>query len=124
MLSRVVVSVAVLVAAVIHLEQWILVFRDHAIMGPAMLTNFVGGVVIGVLVLVWHHWLPFVLAVVFGAATLGAFLISTTPMGLFGVREHWTIWEVFVAAAAEIVAIVVGLIGLRANRPLRSGPSR
>lgn len=109
---RLVVSVAVLIAALIHLEQWFLVFRDNALMGPAMLANFVGGVVIGVLVLVWHHWLPLVLAVLFGAATLGAFLVSTTPMGLFGVHEHWTIWEVFVAATVEIVAIVVGLAGL------------
>lgn len=118
MWNRIVVSVAVFVAAVIHLEQWFLVFRDHAIMGPAMLLNFAGGVVIGVLVLFWRHWVPLLLAVLFGAATLGAFLVSTTPMGLFGVHEHWTIWEVFVAAAAEIVAIVVGLIGLRASRPL------
>ncbi|HUG51810.1 MAG TPA: hypothetical protein VLZ78_12505 [Terrimesophilobacter sp.] len=117
---RIVVSVAVFVAAVIHLEQWFLVFRDHAIMGPAMLANFIGGVVIAVLVLFWRHWLPMLLAVLFGAATLGAFLVSTTPMGLFGVHEHWTIWEVFVAAAAEVVAIVVGLIGLRASRPLPS----
>jgi hypothetical protein len=116
MWNRIVVSVAVLVAAIIHLEQWFLVFRDHAVMGPAMLLNFVGGVVIGVLVLVWHHWLPLLAAVLFGAATLGAFLVSTTPMGLFGVHEHWTIWEVFVAAIAEIVAIVFGLIGL-ARRP-------
>ena len=120
MWTRIVVSVAVIVAAIIHLEQWFLVFRDHPVMGPAMLLNFVGGVVIGVLVLFWHHWLPLLLAVLFGAATLGAFLVSTTPMGLFGVHEHWTIWEVFVAAAAEVVAIVVGLIGLRANRPLPS----
>ena len=116
MLIRIVVSVAVLIAALIHLEQWFLVFRDNVLMGPAMLANFVGGVVIGMLVLVWQHWLPFVLAVLFGAATLGAFLVSTTPMGLFGVHEHWTIWEVFVAAVVEIVAIVGGLVGLRAYR--------
>jgi hypothetical protein len=120
MWTRIVVSVAVIVAAIIHLEQWFLVFRDHPVMGPAMLLNFIGGIVIGVLVLVWRHWLPLLLAVLFGAATLGAFLVSTTPMGLFGVHERWTIWEVFVAAAAEVVAIVVGLIGLRANRPLPS----
>lgn len=120
MWTRIVVSVSVIVAAIIHLEQWFLVFRDHPVMGPAMLLNFIGGIVIGVLVLVWRHWLPLLLAVLFGAATLGAFLVSTTPMGLFGVHEHWTIWEVFVAAAAEAVAIVVGLIGLRANRPLPS----
>jgi hypothetical protein len=115
---RIVVSVALFVAAIIHLEQWFLVFRDNAIIGPAMLVNFIAGVIIGVLVLVWHHWLTLLAAVLFGAATLGAFLVSTTPMGLFGVHEHWTIWEVFVAAAAEVVAIVVGLIGLRVNRPL------
>ncbi|HEY9477790.1 MAG TPA: hypothetical protein VIQ26_05105 [Microbacteriaceae bacterium] len=116
MWNRIVVSAAVLIAAIIHLEQWFLVFRDHAVMGPAMLLNFIAGVVIGVLVLVWQHWLPLLLAVLFGAATLGAFLVSTTPMGLFGVHERWTIWEVFVAAIAEVVAIVFGLIGL-ARRP-------
>jgi hypothetical protein len=114
---RIVVSVAVIVAGVIHLEQWFLVFRDQPVIGPAMLVNFAGGVVIGVLVLLWHHRLPLVLAVLFGAATLGAFLVATTPAGLFGVHEHWTIWEAFVAAAAEIAAIVVGLIGLVARRP-------
>ena len=89
---------------------FVLLFRKLRL--GATLGYIVGGVVIGVLVLVWHHWLPLVLAVLFGAATLGAFLVSTTPMGLFGVHEHWTIWEVFVAATVEIVAIVVGLAGL------------
>lgn len=116
MLIRVVVSIAVFIAALIHLEQWFLVFRDNPLMGPAMLANFIGGIVIGVLVLTWKHRLSLVLAVLFGLATLGAFLVSTTPMGLFGVHEHWTIWEVYVAAAAEIVAIVGGLAGVWANR--------
>lgn len=113
---RMVVSVAVIVAGAVHLEQWFLVFRDQPVIGPAMLLNFISGVVIGVLVLVWHHWLPMLLAALFGAATLGAFLVSTTPAGLFGVHEHWTFWEAFVAAAAEVVAIAVGLIGVLATR--------
>ncbi|MGO4385605.1 hypothetical protein [Specibacter sp. RAF43] len=112
---RIVVSVAVLISAVIHLEQWFLVFRDTAVIGPAMLANFAGGIVIGILLLVWHHWLPLVLAVLFGASTLGAFLISAT-VGLFGVHEHWSIWEVFVAAIVEVVAIIGGLAGLLATR--------
>lgn len=112
---RIVVAVAVLVSAVIHLEQWFLVFRNTPIIGPSMLANFAGGIVIAVLLLVWRNWLPLLLAVLFGAATLAAFLTSATA-GLFGVHEHWTIWEVWVAAVVEVVAIVAGLIGLLSYR--------
>lgn len=111
MKTRTVVAVAVFVSALIHLEQWVLVFSDNAVLGPAMLVNFGGGVVIGIAVLIWRHWLPLAVAILFGAATLAAFLVSTT-VGLFGVHEHWTIWEVYVAAVAEIVAIIAGIIGL------------
>jgi hypothetical protein len=47
-----------------------------------------------------------VLAVGFGASTLGAFLIAVS-VGLFGVHEHWTGWAVWTAAASEVVAVVV-----------------
>ena len=45
------------------------------------------------------------LAVGFGASTLGAFVVAST-VGPFRVHEHWTGWEVWTAAASEIVAIV------------------
>ncbi|GAA3756709.1 hypothetical protein GCM10022240_06940 [Microbacterium kribbense] len=113
---RIVAAAAVLISAIIHLEQWILVFRGTAYIGPAMLINFIGGLVIVVLLLWWRtSWVPWALTVLFGAATFGAFLISAT-VGLFGVHEHWTIWEVWVAAAVEVIAIITGLAGL-ASRP-------
>jgi hypothetical protein len=67
-----------------------------------------------------RHWIPLVLAVGFGATTLGAFFIAAT-VGLYGVHEHWTGWEVWTAAASEVVAILAaGTLLLREN-PLRSG---
>jgi hypothetical protein len=98
---RILASIAVLVSAVIHLELWLTVFRDTAIVGPAMLVNFGGGIVIAVLLIVWRHWLPFLLAVLFGAATLGAFITSTTAVGLFGVHQTRSGWDVFTAAAGR-----------------------
>ena len=73
--------------------------------GPAFMLNAVGGTVIAVLLVTWRHWVPLLLAIGFGASTLGAFLIAVT-VGLYGVHEHWTSWEVWTAAAAEIVAIL------------------
>lgn len=116
MAIRIVAAVAVLISAIIHLEQWILVFRDTPYVGPAMLTNFIVGLIIVALLLWWRtSRVPWALTVLFGAATLGAFLISAT-VGLFGVHEHWTIWEVWVAAIVEVVAIITGLVGF-AQRP-------
>ncbi len=108
-------AVAVLVSAIIHLEQWIVVFRNTPVVGPAMLVNFGGGVVLAGLLLLWHQWAPLLLAVLFGASTLGAFIIAAT-VGLFGVHEHWTGWEIFTAAAVEIAAIILGLAGLLVER--------
>ena len=121
---RVLAAAVVFVSALIHLEQWIVVFQHTAVVGPAMLVNFAGGVVIAVLVLRWRHWVPLALTVLFGASTLGAFLVSVT-VGLFGVHEHWTGWIIFTAAAVEIAAIILGLAGLwnERRRPaaLRAG---
>ena len=35
-------AAAVLISALIHLEQWIVVFRNTAVVGPALLVNFGG----------------------------------------------------------------------------------
>ena len=75
------------------------------VVGPAFLLNAVGGAVIAVLLLTWRSWVPPLLAVGFGVATLGAFVIATT-VGLFGVHEHWVGGYVWTAAIAEVVAIV------------------
>lgn len=115
MRMRMLASVAVLVSAGIHLKLWFDVFRHTDVVGPAMLLNFFGGVVIALLLISWRNWLPLVLAVGFGASTLGAYIISTTS-GLYGVHQKWSGWEPFTAAAVEIIAIIVGGVLLRRER--------
>jgi hypothetical protein len=118
---RILAAIAVLVSALIHLKLWKDVFRHTDTVGPAMLLNFFGGVVIAVLLVSWRHWLPVLLTVGFGVATFGSFIIATTS-GLYGVHEKWTGWEVFTAAAVEIIAIIVGAALLLNERPKQ--PSR
>lgn len=102
-------AVAALVSSAVHLK--LLIVDDYAelsVVGPAFVLNVMAGVVIAGLLLFWHHWIPLLLVVGFGASTLGAFVISTT-VGLFDVHEQWSGWAVWTAAVAEAVMIVVGL---------------
>ena len=80
--------------------------------GTALLV-FIGSLgALGVLVLVWRHWLPLLGAVGFGIATLTAFLISTTPSGFFEVHERWVGVPVWLSAISEVGAIVFGVAAL------------
>ncbi|WP_270888294.1 hypothetical protein [Pedococcus sp. 5OH_020] len=115
---RVLGAVALLVSAAVHLKLWFGGVRDQSV-GPAFLVNVVAGVVIAVLLVRWHHWLPAFLTLGFGVATLGAFVLATT-VGLMGVHEHWEGFAVFAAAGAEVVCILVGAGLLRAQAPLAS----
>jgi hypothetical protein len=99
---------ALLVSAAVHLIEWFSGVRNQSV-GPLFLVNVVAGVVIAVLLLRWHHWIPAFLTLGFGAATLGAFIISTTA-GLLGVHSSWEGLYVYAAAAAEVVCIVVGAL--------------
>lgn len=103
---RVLGVVALLVSAAVHLWLWFDGVRDQSV-GPLFLVNVVSGVVIAVLLLRWEHWVPAFLTLGFGAATLGAFVISST-VGLMGIHTHWEGFAVFTAAASEVVCIVVG----------------
>ena len=104
---RLLTALAVLVSAYVHLKLWFDGFRHMDKIGPAFMTNAIGGVVIAILLVVWVHWLPPLIAVGFGFSTLGAFIISAT-WGLFGLHEQWVGWAVWTAAGAEVVAIVAG----------------
>ena len=119
MYVRLVAAGAVLVSAAVHLKLWFDGFRDQDVVGPAFLLNAFGGLVIAVLLVTWRHWVPPLLAVGFGASTLGAFVVATT-VGLFGLHEHWVGAYVWIAAVAEVVALVSGLVrrarDLPANR--------
>lgn len=119
MKMRMLAAAGVLVSAAVHLYLWFHVFRHTDVIGPAFMLNAVGGATIAVVLVTWHHWIPPILAVGFGASTLGAFLVAAT-VGLFGVHEHWTGWSVWTAAAAEVVAIIAAGTVLLEDYPLPS----
>lgn len=98
MILRGLLALALLGAAAVHLLEWNDWAKAEAVVGPLFLVNVVAGIVIAVGVVVWRHWLPLLAAVGFGAATLGAYLISLT-VGLFGVTEQFT-------TAAEVWGVV------------------
>ena len=103
---RILGAVALLVSAAVHGYLWFDGVRNQSV-GPMFLVNVVAGVVIAIMLLRWEHWVPAFLTLGFGAATLGAFVISST-VGLLGIHTEWKGFAVFAAAASEIVCIVVG----------------
>jgi hypothetical protein len=119
MTMRIVAATAVLVSAVVHLYLWLDGARTDDFLGPSFMLNAVSGAAIAVLLLVWRHWVPAFLALGFGLATLGAFVLATT-VGLFGVTASWSGWAVWTAAVSELVAIVAGGWLLLQQNPLRA----
>ncbi|HET8561614.1 MAG TPA: hypothetical protein VFL69_13915 [Marmoricola sp.] len=105
---RALTAAAVLLSGVVHLDQWAAGFRDAAVIGPLFLLNFAGGLVLGVGVLAWRHWLPALAAAGYGAVTLVFFYISVVH-GLFGVHEVVSGWAEVLAQAAEYGAVIFGL---------------
>lgn len=120
MTMRMVAATAVAVSAMVHLYLWLDGARTDDFLGPSFMLNAVSGAAIVVLLLAWRHWMSALLALGFGLATLGAFVLATT-VGLFGVTESWTGWAVWAAAASELVAIVAGASLLVRQNPLRAG---
>jgi hypothetical protein len=116
---RMLAAAAVLVSAAVHLYLWFDVFRHTDVVGPAFMVNAIGGIIITVLLVTWRHWIPLLFSVGFGASTLGAFIIAAT-VGLYGVHEHWTGWQVWTAATSEAIAIVSAGTVLIQENPLRS----
>ncbi len=114
-LGRGVAAAGVLLSADVHLVLYFDGFSDIKVIGPAFMLNAIGGFVIGLAVLIWHHWLPLLAAIGFGVATLAAFYISAT-VGLFGVHETFGGNQVILAEIAEWVAIVGGGYAFLAER--------
>ena len=112
--ARWVTALAVLVSAVVPLYLWKEGRRAVGVIGPAFQLTGAGGIVIAAAVLGWRHWLTLLAAAGFGAATLGAYVLSRT-VGLAGVRE--TIWtpEAVISAVVEVLAIVSAVVAWRAE---------
>jgi hypothetical protein len=104
---RMLAAAAVLVSGVVHFKLYFDWAHENDKVGPAFLLNAAGGLVIGVLLVTWRHWLPPLLAVGFGLSTIAAFVTAAT-VGLFGVSEHWTGFAVWTALVSEVVAVVAG----------------
>jgi hypothetical protein len=119
MIMRLIAALAVLVSGATHLKLWFDGERHTHIIGPLFMVNAVAGLVIAILLVTWRHWLPLLLAVGFGAATLGAFTISATA-GLFGIKETWEGGPVWIAAISEAAAILAGIVAAAQEGYLRS----
>lgn len=115
-------SASVMLSGVVHLELWAQGMSALDVVGPAFLVNAVVGLALGVVLMLWEHWLPLLAAAGFGAATLGAFVLSTT-VGFFGVHERWQGAAVWLSAVSEVMAVGLGLAGallvLRSRAPGR-----
>ena len=112
---RMIVAAAVLVSGAVHFKLWGDGFHDISVIGPLFLLNAVAGFVIAGAVLRWRSWQPLLVAVGFGASTLGAFALSAT-VGLFGVHEVWNGGGYAMAAnVSELVALVAGSWALHAE---------
>ena len=116
---RALTAAGVLLSAVVHLFLWAQGMKSVAVVGPGFLVNAVGGILLGIFLLAWYHWLPLLGAIGFGLATLGAFVIATMPGGFFTVHEAWSGVPQLTAAAAEIAVIVLAVVALVVERRRR-----
>jgi len=123
MTVRLITAAAVLISAYVHLKEWVDGFRHVHVIGPLFILNGVAGIVIAILLVTWHHWVPPFLAFGFGATTLGGFVIAAT-WGLFGDHEKWQGPYVWTAAITEAVAIAGGLYLLVHERRTAPTPAR
>ena len=103
-------AAGVLLSADVHFDLWYAQgFRVVDTIGPLFLLNAIGGLIIGLVLICWRHWLPALAAAGFGAATLVAFYLSVT-IGLFNFKEIATGEPQLLAQVAEYVALVFGVI--------------
>ncbi len=117
---RVLAAGAVAVSGVVHLYLWRLGYFEGMWLRPLFLAQGVGGVVLAVLLVAWRSALPLVGAVAYGAATLGGFVVATTPGGLAGVHARWDGWPEWVSAVTEVLAVAAGVWALTAERRPRT----
>ncbi|HVV13037.1 hypothetical protein [Amycolatopsis sp.] len=115
---RILVVLGLLGSAWVHYDLWANQgFSDIDMIGPLFLVNVIAGVVLALVVLAWHHWLPVLGAIGFGAVTLGAYLISLTPGGLFGVQEEFRmaseVWGVITEAGCVVFGIALLAVQVR-----------
>lgn len=113
---------AVLVSSAVHLMLWAQGFDSIAVIGPLFLLNAVGGLVIGLAVLLWRHWLPLLGAIGFGALSLAALLWSAA-FGLFGVTETLNGAPQVTSIVTEAAAVLLAVAAMRSERAAWLSPN-
>jgi hypothetical protein len=113
---RILLVAALLGSAGVHFVLWRDGFSDIDVIGPLFLVNVVAGVVIAVLVLAWRHRLAALMAIGFGAVTLGAYLLSLT-VGLFGVQERFRTQAEVWGVVTEVLCVLFGAALLLRRQP-------
>jgi hypothetical protein len=108
-IGRGLAATGVLLSADVHLVLYFQGFSDIKVIGPSFMLNAVAGIVIGLTLLLWRHWLPLLAAVGFGIATLTAFYLSAT-VGLFGLHETFGGNQQILAEVAEWCAIAGAVV--------------
>lgn len=121
---RVLVVLSLLGSAAVHLLEWNAWARDTEVIGPLFLVNVAAGIVIAAAIIVWPHWLPPLAAIGFGAATLGAYVLSLT-VGLFDVVNQFTTTAELWGVITEVGCMVFGAFMLLRQDwlPRRSVPN-
>lgn len=110
--ARGLTGASVMLSAVVHLDVWFGGFRSIATIGPLFLLQAISGLVLGLVVMTWRHWLTGVMAAGFGASTLiGFYLAVELPNGLFGFKEGQpTSWSAVTSEVSEYAAIGLGVL--------------
>lgn len=107
LLIRLFAVVSILGVGIVHLVGWFDWARYTSVVGPLFLLNAGAAVVLAIAVLVWRHWLVGLATLGFGAATLGAYVMSLT-VGFFGVQEQFrTALEVW-GVVTDVACILAG----------------
>jgi hypothetical protein len=122
-IGRWVAALLVLAVGAIHLKLYFgNGYRDIDKVGPSFLLNAVASLVLAILLVVWRHWIPVVLSLVFVDATMLSFGLSRTGSGIFDFTETgwnptpWAVLSLVVEIAAAIVLIGVLALDWR-DRP-------
>ncbi len=90
----------------IHLDLWDSGYRSIATIGNLFMAQFIGGLLVGLLVIaVRRVWVALV-GIGFGLSTMVGFLI-TVMHGLFGFKESWDAPFATQAFAIEVSIVVV-----------------
>jgi len=119
------IGASVLISAYIHGELYAEGMAQTPVIGPLFALNAAGGLVIGLAVLFWRHWLPMLGALGFGVLTLGGYVMAVT-VGLFGLKEQVAGLPALAAAITELIAIVGAVVWLAtaARGRARTGGAR